>query len=241
MAIPKNLHYVWLGGSEYPPVIRKCIESWKKYLSDYKFIKWDESNFDVNFNRYVSEAYKSKKYAFVSDYIRLKALYDCGGVYLDTDCRVKKSFNDLISLSAFTGFGGDNREIAAHALAFEKGSPFIKECLDSYENERFITAEGGFNDKTVNERMTEILEKHGFIRNGKEQTIFGVKIFPMTYFCPISYSPDVKDCKSKKTYCVHIWSDKEVKREKCFLIKLGRKLKLDKLKRKILNRSGEKK
>ena len=237
MSIPKILHYCWFGNGEYPKRESKCIKSWNKHLSDFEFKKWDESNFDVNVNRYVSEAYKAKKYMYVSDYARLLALYNEGGIYLDTDCLVKKDFTPLLGCDAFTGFGGDNAEIAAHALAFTKGHPFIKECIDSYENESFVNEDGSYNLLTINERMTKLLEKHGFIRNGKEQEVCGVKIYPMTYFCPLSMLPDtVKDCKSKNTYCIHVWSSKELKRERSLLVRFAHKTGLNKLKRKIFKK-----
>lgn len=237
MAIPKILHYCWFGGKEFPKREAKCFKSWNKYLSSFVFNKWDETNFDVRCNRYVEEAYNAKKFMYVSDYARLLALYSEGGLYLDTDCLIKKDFSPLLENGAFTGFGGDNAEIAAHTLAFEKGSPFIKECLDSYKNESFINADGSYNLLTINERMTRILEKYGFKRNGKEQTVNNVTIYPMTYFCPLSMLPDiVKDCKSKNTYCIHVWSSKELKRERSFIVRLAHKIGLNKLKRIIFKK-----
>lgn len=220
-----------------PKIARKCYKSWLKYFPDYEFKRWDESNFDINTNGYVKQAYDAGKFMFVSDYARLKALYENGGVYFDVDCKAIKSFNDLLSQEGFTGFGGDNKEIAACTLAFTKGHPIIKECLESYKDEKFINSDGTLNLLTVNERMTRILEKHGFIRNGKEQEVCGVKIYPMTYFCPISMLPDtVKDCKSKNTYSMTIWTSKELKRERNFFIRFSRRIGLNKIKRKLLNK-----
>ena len=97
------------------------MKSWHKRLTQFEFMRWDESNFDVTCNRYVKEAYNAKKFAYVSDYARLLALYKYGGLYLDVDCFVKKDFSPLMDKhAAFTGFGGDNVEIASCTLAFEK-------------------------------------------------------------------------------------------------------------------------
>lgn len=234
MAIPKILHYCWFGKGEMPKISRKCLKSWNKNLSSFIVKKWDEINFDVHCNKYVEEAYNTKKFMYVSDYARLLALYNEGGLYLDVDCFVKKDFAPLLEEnSAFTGFGGDNAEIAACTLAFEKGNPFIKECLDSYTNDSFLNADGTYNMLSVNERMTRILEKYGFKRNGKEQVINDIKIYPMTYFCPLSMLPDnVKDCKSRNTFSMTIWTDKSLKRERCFLVRFAHKTGLNKLKRK---------
>lgn len=239
MAIPKILHYVWFGGKEFPKREAKCFASWQKKLPSFELRRWDESNFDVHCNKYVEEAYEAKKFMYVSDYARLQALYNEGGLYLDTDCLVKRDFTPLLDIddTAFTGFGGDNAELAAHALAFEKGHPFLKECLDSYEGEHFVKEDGSYHLLTINERMTRLLEAHGFERNGKEQTICGVHVYPMTYFCPISMLPDtVRDCKSKNTYCIHVWSSKELKHERNFFVRLAHKTGLNKLLRKGLRR-----
>lgn len=238
MAIPKILHYCWFGKGEMPKISKKCLKSWDKHLSSFVIKRWDETNFDVRCNKYVEEAYNAKKFMYVSDYARLLALYNEGGLYLDVDCFVKKDFSPLLEKNvAFTGFGGDNAEIAACTLAFEKGNPFIKECLDSYENDSFINSDGSYNILSINERMTRILEKYGFFRNGKEQTVNGIKIYPMTYFCPLSMLPDtVPDCKSKNTYSLTIWTDKSLKRERCFWVRFAHKTGLNKLKRKIFKK-----
>lgn len=235
MAIPKILHYCWFGNGEFPSREKKCIKSWGKYLHDFKLKRWDESNFDIHCNKYVEQAYEAKKFMFVSDYCRLLALYNEGGLYLDTDCLVKKDFSPLMGTKAFTGYGGDNREIAAHTLAFPVQHPFIKECLESYEEQSFVNDDGSYNMFTINQRMTELLEKHGFLPDGTQQEACGIIIYPMTYFCPISMLPDtVKDCKSKNTYCIHVWSSKELKRERSFIVRFAHKTGLNKIKRKIV-------
>lgn len=237
MAIPKILHYCWFGNGEMRKIEKKCMKTWEKYFNDFQWMRWDESNVDVRCNQYVAEAYAAKRYMYVSDYARLLALYNFGGVYLDTDCRIKKSFLPLLNQTAFTGIGCDNKELAAHLLAFEPHHPFIKECLDSYEKCQFIKENGEPDTCSVNIRMTKLLEKHGYIPNGKEQIVGNIHIYPMTYFCPWSLNlTEVKDCESKNTYCIHVWKSKEFKRERRWYIKLGRKLGLDKFKRKILKR-----
>ena len=225
MAIPKILHYCWFGG-EIRKLDKKCMKTWDKYFSDYERKFWNEQNFDVNCNRYVREAYECKEFQYVSDYVRLLALYNYGGLYLDTDCKVKKSFTDLLNQNAFTGFGCDNKEIAACTLAFSPKHPFIKECLDSYESNFFIKEDGTHDHTSINIRMTKILEKYGFKQNGQEQDVLDIHIYPMTYFCPLSLDyENVADCISKDTYCISVFDSKEFKREHRFYIKLVRKIK----------------
>ena len=79
--IPKIIHYCWFGRGELPELAKRCIASWQRYCPDYTIIRWDEDSFDVNSNRYVREAYESKKYAFVTDYVRLFALVSHGIVW----------------------------------------------------------------------------------------------------------------------------------------------------------------
>ena len=143
----------------------------------------------------------------------------------------------MLQGGSFTGYCGDNREIAAHALAFEPHNAFIKECFDSYSDTHFKNSDGTYNMFTINMRMTKLLEAHGFDPNGIKQTVCGITVYPMTYFCPVSMLPDtVKDCKSKNTYCIHVWSSKELKRERSLPVRIAHKTKLNVLKRKITER-----
>lgn len=218
-----------------PKAEKRCVERFSRFFPDYKIMRWDENNFNTNYNKYVRQAYDAGKYAYVSDVCRLYALYNYGGIYLDADCKVLKPFDDLLSCHAFTGFGGDNKEIASCTLGFEKDDPFIKECLDSYEDDSFILENGSLNTWSVNRRMTAILEKHGFVQNGKKQIIDDIIIFPMTYFCPLSMIPDeVKDCKSKNTHSMALWTAPWLKRERSLLVRFAHKTGLNILKRKIM-------
>jgi len=102
--IPKVIHYCWFGRGKMPQLAQTCMESWGKYLHDYKLKLWDEDSFDINSVHYVKEAYQSRKFAFVTDYVRLYALFNEGGIYMDTDVEVLKSFDDLLYLPAFSGY-----------------------------------------------------------------------------------------------------------------------------------------
>ena len=105
--IPKVIHYCWFGRGPMPQLALDCIESWHKYMPDWEYKLWNEDNFDVNCNQYVREAYEARKFAFVTDYVRLYALKTEGGVYMDTDVEVLKAYDDaLMSLPAFTGYEG---------------------------------------------------------------------------------------------------------------------------------------
>lgn len=103
MAIPKIVHYCWFGGKEKPEDVKKCIESWKQFLPEYQLMEWNEDNFDIERLQYTREAYTAGKYAFVSDVARVEALYQYGGVYMDTDVEVLKSFNPLLEAQCILG------------------------------------------------------------------------------------------------------------------------------------------
>ena len=127
--IPKKIHYVWVGHNPKSPLIKECLTTWKKKLPDYEIIEWNESNFDMHENRYLEEAYQAKKWAFVSDYIRARAIYEQGGIYLDTDVRVLKKLDPLLKNQAFIGFE-NNDYLSAAIFGAEAYHPFIKDILD---------------------------------------------------------------------------------------------------------------
>ena len=114
--IPKTIHYCWFGRGELSTKAKKCIQSWKKYCPDYEIIEWNEDNFDVNQNEYTKKVYAEKKFAFLSDYARLKIVYEQGGIYLDLDVEIIKPFCDLLDNKAFFGF--ENNEYVASGLGF---------------------------------------------------------------------------------------------------------------------------
>ena len=114
--IPKKIHYCWFGGNPLPELAIKCLESWKKYCPDYEIIEWNETNFNLDSCEYVREAYQAKKWAFVSDYARLKVVYDNGGIYLDTDVELIKSLDRLLKNKSF--FGTETTGVVATGLGF---------------------------------------------------------------------------------------------------------------------------
>ena len=129
MNIPKVIHYCWFGKGKMPNLAEKCIESWKKYCPEYKIVCWNEDNFDVNQNRYAKEAYDAGKWAFVSDYVRLKVLHDEGGIYLDTDVELIKPLDKLIEEIGFMGF--DDKGVVSTGVGFacEKGNQLVAALL----------------------------------------------------------------------------------------------------------------
>ena len=206
MAIPKIIHYIWLGGNPEPKILNKCKKTWQKYCPDYEIKRWDESNLNINESKYAKEAYDSKKFAFASDYLRLKILYDEGGIYLDIDVELLKSLDDLLDQKCFMGFEkGNILEINPGLIcACEKQSSIIKEILDTYENEKFINKDGSFNLKTICTRTTNLLKTHGLTVENKTQTFDEFTVYSSDYFCPMSFDKLTKKI-TKNTHSIHLY------------------------------------
>ena len=185
--IPKVIHYCWFGHNPLPPLAQKCIASWRKFFSDYEIKEWNEDNFDVNSIPYTAQAYKHKKYAFVSDYARFKILYENGGIYFDTDVEVIKPMDDILAKGAFFGLE-DNRDVFACApgLGFACNAKLclLKDMLNLYENMQFETADGAINKKTIVEYFSETLLKKGLQPQAGIIEFEGIYIYPPDYFCP---------------------------------------------------------
>ena len=130
--IPKKIHYVWVGGGEKSEAIKKCMATWKNHLNGYEITEWNEKNFDIESNPFLKAAYKAKKWAYVSDFIRAKVIYEYGGIYLDTDILLLDNFDDFLNNRAFVGFENPSYPFTA-VFGAEKGHPFVKEMLDYYD------------------------------------------------------------------------------------------------------------
>lgn len=203
--IPKIIHYCWFGHGELPPLAKKCIASWKEYCPDYKIVEWNEENFDINCCPYVKEAYDNRKYAFVTDYVRLYAMYTQGGVYMDTDVEVVKNLDEFLVNQAFSGFESET-QIPTGIMASEKGFPLFEKLLAFYDGKHFLNKDGTLNTTTNVTTITDILSKEGFVPNGQFQTVKGFALYPRDYFCPLDDATGVLH-KSENTATIH-WFNK---------------------------------
>jgi hypothetical protein len=202
MSIPKKIHYCWFGKNDKPKIVKKCIESWFENLPGYEIIEWNEENFNININSYVKEAYEAKKFAFVSDFVRVYALYQYGGIYLDTDVEVYKSFDEFLQCESFWGFEQGNF-IATSTIGSTKENKLVKIFLDSFQDKRFISLDGSPNELTNVAVISQILKEHGLLMNGTYQQIKGFgTFFPQTYFSPYDYI-NCRKFISQDTYTIH--------------------------------------
>lgn len=191
--IPRIIHYCWFGQKEKPAEVRKMIDTWKRVMPEYEIKEWNESNFDINQCRFTFEAYATGNYAHVSDVARLKALYDCGGIYLDTDVEVLKTFDPYLDCRSFCG--AEYKWIGCGVIGAEKGSLWIKIFLDFYMKRRFVNWWG----HTVRTANTKLLT---------------LKVWPLIppASVPFVYDEDVFCAKNwstgeyhitEKTVCIH--------------------------------------
>ncbi len=237
--IPKKIHYCWFGRGEMPELAQRCIASWHKFMPDWEYKLWNEENFDVNSIPYTKEAYAAGKFAFVSDYVRLWASENEGGVYLDTDVEVFRSLDPLLSYKAFAGFeGSKHKPVGTCVMASEPHGQWIKEMLSVYDGLHFIMPDGAPDLTTNVQRLTAVMAVNGLKQDGEEQDYKDLHVFPVDYFCPRLTTGEY--FRTENTYCDHLgldsWSEKEGGWKAKVGCLLGRKImtRLIKLKRKLI-------
>lgn len=214
--IPRTIHLIWFGGSPFPPIVQKCVDSWKSKCPDYNIAIWNEDSFDLNSNVFVMEAARAKKWAFVSDYVRLYVLYNYGGVYIDSDVEVLKNFDELLEDEhVVTGYSNASW-IPAGFMAAEPHNVWVGELLAYYNNRHFIYEDGTYDMTVNNEIITNISERDFGFKIGDLYIKRGeVRLYPREFFHP--YKRRVFDFTEDNlknlshffnidphnTYCVH--------------------------------------
>lgn len=203
--IPKVIHYCWFGGSPLPVLVRNSIKSWKLMCPDYDVVRWDESNFDVGQNSFCKKAYEERSWAFVSDYARLKIIYENGGVYLDTDVELLRSLDSLLTCECFIGVEQDIGLITT-GLGFgaERGSRAVELMLTSYDNIDFdVSRKAELACPVLNSRA---LRPYGYVLSDEVVDLNGLTVFPPRYFDPISPG-DTRFLLCDETYSIHHYSN----------------------------------
>lgn len=199
--IKKIIHYCWFGKNPKPKSAIECIESWKKYCKDYEIIEWNEDNFDLESNQYVKEAYDNKKWAFVTDYVRLYALHTYGGIYMDTDVEVIKSLDDLLDDTGFSGFENDT-DVPTGIMAAQENNKFISLLMEQYKDKHFVKEDNTLDLSTNVELITKIAVENGLVRDNSKQRVLDYTFYPKDYFCPKD-STTLELKITNNTYTIH--------------------------------------
>ncbi len=203
--IPKIIHYCWFGGKDLPNDTKQYIQTWRRVLKGFKIHEWNEQNFDLSAApEYVKEAYKCKKYAFVSDYVRIYALKKYGGVYLDTDMEIIRDFSGFLEDSDLVLGFESNRLLTTAFMAGVPGHPFIETFEESYWSRHFIMGDGSCDLTPINNRISELAVKWGLDPDldAYQELKDSIKVFPRDYFAAF----DVYNWHTKvteNTYAIH--------------------------------------
>ncbi len=212
--IPKIIHYMWLGGKPIPDTLKYCMDSWQKYCPEYEIRRWDETNYDIEKNEYMKQAYEQRMFGFIPDYARLDILYRFGGIYFDTDVELVRNIDDLLYQNAFCcvekwqtiNFGGGSGAV--------KGNKAIEELLKARENLTFVDRMGNCNKNTCGYYDTRTFQKFGYQMNGKKQRVLDINIYPYEVFHPYDYMSGRIE-KTGNTYGIHHfnggWLDQTMK------------------------------
>lgn len=222
--IPKKIHYCWFGGKPLPELAVKCIESWKKFFPDYEIIEWNESNFDINFNKYAKCAYENKKYAFFTDVARLYIIYNYGGIYFDVDVEVIKNFDSVLDDEAFFGLESEGYVNTGLGFGAEPKNWMVKQILNDYSDKNF----GNENFELIPcpIKNSTIFKEKGFSLKNSFQKINGVSVYPIDFFNPKGgYGCNLKI--TNNTLSIHhydgSWISEEEKKRSIMLGKLSKK------------------
>ncbi|MBQ3802869.1 MAG: glycosyl transferase [Oscillospiraceae bacterium] len=202
--IPKTIHYCWFGRNPKPKLPQKCIRSWKTCCPDYRIVEWNEGNYDLDSAPlYVRQAYHAKKWAFVTDYVRLQIVYEQGGIYLDTDVEMIRSLDRLLQNHVYFGFETDQTVNTGLGFGAEKGAEVLLDLMKAYEDLPFISSDGRYDVTPCPERNTAVLRAKGLRADGSEQILDGgIHIYPKPFFCPKDYESG-ETVITEDTYTIH--------------------------------------
>lgn len=198
--IPRVLHYAWFGGKE-PDFVKRNIENWHKLCPDYEIVKWGENNYDISKNKYMLQAYESKIWGFVPDYLRLDVIYQQGGIYLDTDVTVVRNLDDLLFQECFASVDATLTMNLGSGFGAKPNCEIIRELRDYYDDVNFIDENGIVDMTSCNSHSYKVLKKYGVQINNKLQNVRGMNIYPMIFQGACAHTR--KEKITDKTYVVH--------------------------------------
>ncbi len=201
--IPKTIHYCWFGEHKISAQCRKWMESWSYYCPGYEIIEWNEKNYNVHKNRYISQAYGRKKWAFVSDYARIDIVNEYGGIYLDTDVELVKNIDEMLMNNGFCGF--ESNQYVNYGLGFgaKKNHPILGDMKAYYDSIDFILEDGTTNQTTCPVMQTTIMKKYGLKCDGEFQVVEGMAVYPSRVLSGMSPHSFRIGRNTTNTYAIH--------------------------------------
>lgn len=202
--IPKKIHYCWFGKGEKSKLMKKCIASWKRYCPDYEIVEWNEDNFNISEYPYAQFCFQNKKWAFLSDFVRLAVVYEQGGIYLDTDVELVKSLDELLIYEAFYGFENEEYVNTGQGFGATKNHKTVQMMKQQYVQLK-KDDHGDYPMMGCPKLNTEALLPYGLKLNGKRQNVIGAEILPMDYFNPYD-DPTGRLRMTKNTISIHWYS-----------------------------------
>lgn len=219
--IPKIIHYCWMGGAPKPASVLRCIESWKRFCPDYEIREWNESNYDPAKNAYTQQAYAAKKWAFVTDYARLDIVYEHGGIYLDTDVEVVRSFDGLLDNECFLGFEAPGERVpsvnSGHGFGAVPGSEVVRRMREEYDGVAFLAPDGSMDLRASPSYNTQALCALGLVREDRDQRLPGVTVYASDVLCPLEFHSG-RLHRTERTVSIHhygaSWHKAEERRER---------------------------
>lgn len=222
-SIPKIIHYCWVGNNPKPQSVLYCIESWRRCCPDYEIREWNETNYDFTKNEYMRQAYEAKKWGFVPDYARLDIVYEHGGIYLDTDVEMVRSFNQLLENECFFGFedtgDGENFINCGHGFGAVPHHKVIKQVRNLYDKISFINDDGSLDLLASPYYTTQSLRQFGLVQENRDQYFAGVQIYASDVLCPKNFRTG-KLYKTARTVSIHhftaSWVDEKIKSEMAY-------------------------
>lgn len=217
LMIPKLIHYSWFSGEPYPEHLKRCMDTWARVLPDYELMLWDADRLRAIGNTFADEAVSVRKWAFAADFVRLYAVYHYGGIWLDTDVEMFKSFDPFLGDGMFIGreyyvhndrWGRDYTTLTSHCFGAEKEHPFLAECLEFYEHRHFIRShnprlpERLRYDLTIIPMLQMLLARnYGFDNansNNRPQVLMnGIHVYPYQWFDQPGYT------SMRDVVCIH--------------------------------------
>ena len=222
--LPKTIHYCWFGGNEKPEPAKKCIASWMDFCPDFELREWNENNFSLDdCPQYIRDAYVAKKYAYVTDYVRLRVLHRFGGFYMDTDVELLKNLDAFLEDAGVIGFENDKFVNSGQMMAAEAGHPVLQEMMDCYEKIDFYKDDGSMYLLGCPHVNTDVLVRHGLVRDGQEQTVAGFHVYPADWFNPLD-SATGELIKTSNTVSIHWYSMSWISPWRRLRVKIMRKI-----------------